>query len=111
MDLGGFFILDVAGTSLHAGRKMTRAVPTCGHGVLTPRTRSILEAAEGGHGLRVLKHRCAVFPAFYGQPLPATKDYAALVLLTVRHRFGVRNGAHHAHHLGGVISVAGSGWP
>ena len=28
------------------------------------------------------------FPAFYGQPLPATEDYAAEVMRMVRHRFG-----------------------
>ena len=39
----------------------------------TPRTGSGPSAAEAGHGLRILNIGGG-FPAFYGQPMPATED-------------------------------------
>ena len=45
------------------------------------------EAAEAGHDLRILNIGGG-FPAFYGQPMPATEAYAAEVMRMVRHRFG-----------------------
>ena len=53
----------------------------------TPRTRSGPRRPRRGHGLRILNIGGG-FPAFYGQPLPATEDYAAEVMRMVRHRFG-----------------------
>jgi len=45
------------------------------------------EAAEAGHALRILNIGGG-FPAFYGEPMPRTEEYAAEVMRMVRHRFG-----------------------
>src|SRR5690606_8081538 len=45
------------------------------------------EAQAAGHGLRILNIGGG-FPAFYGDPLPETRDYAAEVMRMVHARFG-----------------------
>ena len=59
----------------------------CGRCALDAAHALWTEAAEAGHALRILNIGGG-FPAFYGQPLPATEDYAAEVMRMVRHRFG-----------------------
>ena len=85
MDLGRYLGLDVAGISFHAGSqlrepRMWGMALDAAHGLWT-------EAAEAGHALRILNIGGG-FPAFYGDPLPVTEDYAAEVMSMVRHRFG-----------------------
>jgi ornithine decarboxylase len=85
MDLGRWLGLDVAGISFHAGSQMRE--PAMWAMALDAAHRLWTEAAEAGHGLRILNIGGG-FPAFYGQPMPATEDYAAEVMRMVRHRFG-----------------------
>ena len=85
MDLGRFLGLDVAGISFHAGSQMRE--PTMWAMALDAAHSLWTEAAEGGHPLRILNIGGG-FPAFYGHPLPETRDYAAEVMRMVRHRFG-----------------------
>ena len=85
MDLGRYLGLDVAGISFHAGPPDARARDVGGR--LDAAHRLWTEAAEAGHGLRILNIGGG-FPAFYGEPMPATEAYAAEVMRMVRHRFG-----------------------
>ncbi|MFO1208383.1 MAG: type III PLP-dependent enzyme [Amaricoccus sp.] len=85
MDLGRYLGLDVAGISFHAGSQMRE--PAMWAMALDDAHRLWTEAAEAGHGLRILNIGGG-FPAFYGQPMPATEEYAAEVMRMVRHRFG-----------------------
>ena len=85
MDLGRYLGLDVAGISFHPGSQMRE--PTMWASALDAAHRLWTEAAEAGHALRILNIGGG-FPAFYGDPLPATEDYAAEVMRMVRHRFG-----------------------
>jgi len=85
MDLGRALGLDVAGISFHAGSQMRE--PSMWAPALDA-ALALWEAAEAaGHRLRILNIGGG-FPAFYGQPLPATEDYAATVMRMVRARFG-----------------------
>ena len=86
MDLGRYLGLDVAGISFHAGSQM-REPRDVGDARSTPRTRSGPRPPRPATRLRILNIGGG-FPAFYGQPLPATEDYAAEVMRMVRHRFG-----------------------
>lgn len=85
MHYGRFLGLDMAGISFHAGSQLRepRMWATALDGALALWT----EAAEQGHALRILNIGGG-FPAFYGQPLPRTEDYAAQVIGMVRARFG-----------------------
>ena len=85
MDLGRALGLDVAGISFHAGSQMRE--PAMWAGALDAALGLWDDAAEAGHGLRILNIGGG-FPAFYGQPLPETEDYAAEVMRMVRARFG-----------------------
>ncbi len=85
MDLGRFLGLDVAGISFHAGSQMRE--PAMWASALDTAHALWTAAADAGHALRILNIGGG-FPAFYGQPLPATEDYAAQVMRMVRHRFG-----------------------
>jgi ornithine decarboxylase len=85
MDLGRWLGLDVAGISFHAGSQMRE--PAMWAMALDAAHRLWTEAAEAGHALRILNIGGG-FPASYGQPMPATEDYAAEVMRMVRHRFG-----------------------
>jgi ornithine decarboxylase len=77
--------LDVAGISFHPGSQMRE--PAMWAPALDA-ALALWEAAEAaGHPLRILNIGGG-FPAFYGQPLPATEDYAAVVMRMVRSRFG-----------------------
>ncbi len=81
MDLGRYLGLDVAGISFHAGSQMRE--PRMWAMALDAAHALWTEAAEAGHALRILNIGGG-FPAFYGQPLPATEDYAAEVMRMVR---------------------------
>ena len=81
MDLGRWLGLDVAGISFHAGSQMRE--PTMWAMALDAALALWAEAAAAGHALRILNIGGG-FPAFYGQPLPATEDYAAEVMRMVR---------------------------
>lgn len=85
MDLGRFLGLEVAGISFHAGSQMRE--PAMWATALDAAHSLWSKAAEGGHPLRILNIGGG-FPAFYGHPLPETRDYAAEVMRMVRHRFG-----------------------
>jgi ornithine decarboxylase len=85
MDLGRFLGLDVAGISFHAGSQMRE--PRMWATALDAAHALWTEAAEAGHALRILNIGGG-FPAFYGDPLPVTEEYAAEVMRMVRHRFG-----------------------
>jgi len=85
MDLGRFLGLEVAGISFHAGSQMRE--PSMWATALDAAQSLWSEAAEDGHALRILNIGGG-FPAFYGHPLPETRDYAAEVMRMVRHRFG-----------------------
>jgi ornithine decarboxylase len=85
MDLGRFLGLDVAGISFHAGSQMRE--PSMWAMALDAAHGLWSEAEDAGHGLRILNIGGG-FPAFYGQPLPRTEDYAAEVMRMVRHRWG-----------------------
>lgn len=85
MDLGRFLGLDMAGISFHAGSQMRD--PAMWTLALDAAKALWDEAAEHGHALRILNIGGG-FPAFYGQPLPTTRDYAARVMEQVRDRFG-----------------------
>ena len=85
MDLGRFLGLEVAGISFHAGSQLRE--PAMWATALDAAHSLWTEAAEGGHALSVLNIGGG-FPAFYGHPLPETRDYAAQVMRMVRHRFG-----------------------
>ena len=85
MDLGRALGLDVAGISFHAGSQMRE--PAMWAGALDAALGLWEDAAAAGHGLRILNIGGG-FPAFYGQPLPETEDYAATVMRMVRARFG-----------------------
>lgn len=85
MDLGRYLGLDVAGTSFHAGSQLRE--PRMWASALDAALALWTEAAEHGHHLRILNIGGG-FPAFYGQPMPATSDYSAEVMRMVRARFG-----------------------
>jgi ornithine decarboxylase len=85
MDLGRYLGLEVAGISFHAGSQMRE--PAMWATALDAAHSLWSEAAEGGHPLSILNIGGG-FPAFYGHPLPETRDYAAEVMRMVRHRFG-----------------------
>jgi len=85
MDLGRFLGLDVAGLSFHAGSQMRE--PSMWGTALDAALDLWTEANAQGHALRILNIGGG-FPAFYGQPLPTTEDYAAQVMRMVRARFG-----------------------
>ncbi len=85
MDLGRFLGLDVAGISFHPGSQMRE--PRMWASALDGALALWTEARENGHELRLLNIGGG-FPAFYGLPLPATRDYAAEVMRMVRGRFG-----------------------
>lgn len=85
MDLGRYLGLDVAGISFHAGSQLRE--PTMWGSALDAAHALWTEAGEHGHDLRILNIGGG-FPAFYGQPLPRTEDYASEVMSMVRHRFG-----------------------
>jgi ornithine decarboxylase len=77
--------LDVAGISFHPGSQMRE--PAMWAPALDAALALWDEAIAAGHGLRILNIGGG-FPAFYGDPLPATEDYAAEVMRMVRARFG-----------------------
>jgi ornithine decarboxylase len=77
--------LDVAGISFHPGSQMRE--PSMWAPALDAALALWEEAEAAGPPLRILNIGGG-FPAFYGQPLPATEDYAAEVMRMVRHRFG-----------------------
>jgi ornithine decarboxylase len=85
MDLGRFLGLDVAGISFHAGSQMRE--PWMWASALDAALGLWTDAAGAGHALRILNIGGG-FPAFYGDPLPRTEDYAAEVMRMVRARFG-----------------------
>ena len=85
MDLGRYLGLDIAGISFHAGSQLRE--PRMWAMALDAAHALWTEAAEAGHALRIVNIGGG-FPAFYGQPLPATEDYAAEVMRMVRARFG-----------------------
>ncbi|HMR54151.1 MAG TPA: type III PLP-dependent enzyme [Amaricoccus sp.] len=85
MDLGRAVGLDVAGISFHAGSQMRE--PAMWAGALDGALALWEEARDAGHALRVLNIGGG-FPAFYGDPLPETRAYAAEVMRMVRARFG-----------------------
>lgn len=85
MDLGRYLGLDVAGISFHPGSQVRE--PSMWAGALDAALALWTEAAEHGHELRTLNIGGG-FPAFYGLPLPNTRDYAAKVMRMVRARFG-----------------------
>jgi len=85
MDLGRYLGLDIAGISFHAGSQLRE--PRMWAMALDAAHTLWTEAAEAGHALRIVNIGGG-FPAFYGQPLPATEDYAAEVMRMVRARFG-----------------------
>ncbi|HVH01687.1 MAG TPA: type III PLP-dependent enzyme [Amaricoccus sp.] len=85
MDLGQALGLDVAGISFHAGSQMRE--PSMWAPALDAALALWEDAQGAGHDLRILNIGGG-FPAFYGQPLPATEDYAAAVMRMVRARFG-----------------------
>jgi ornithine decarboxylase len=85
MDLGRYLGLDIAGISFHAGSQLRE--PTMWAHALDAAHALWTDAQAAGHGLRILNIGGG-FPAFYGQPLPRTEDYAAAVMRMVRHRFG-----------------------
>jgi ornithine decarboxylase len=85
MHYGRFLGLDVAGVSFHAGSQLRE--PAMWATALDAAAALWAEARAQGHALRILNVGGG-FPAFYGQPLPTTEDYAAEVLRMVRARFG-----------------------
>jgi ornithine decarboxylase len=85
MDLARFLGLDVAGISFHAGSQMRE--PAMWRGALDAALALWTEAEARGHALRLLNIGGG-FPAFYGQEMPATEDYARAVMRMVRARFG-----------------------
>jgi ornithine decarboxylase len=85
MDLARFLGLEVAGISFHAGSQLRE--PAMWRGALDAALALWTEAAEAGHPLSLLNIGGG-FPAFYGQEMPATEDYARAVMGMVRARFG-----------------------
>ena len=85
MALGRAVGLDVAGISFHAGSQMRE--PAMWAGALDGALALWEEAREAGHALRILNIGGG-FPAFYGDPLPETRAYAAEVMRMVHARFG-----------------------
>lgn len=85
MDMGRELGLDVAGISFHAGSQMRE--PRMWAPALDAALALWGEAQAAGHGLRILNIGGG-FPAFYGDPLPETRDYAAEVMRMVHARFG-----------------------
>jgi ornithine decarboxylase len=85
MDLGRFLGLDVAGVSFHAGSQLRE--PAMWRHALDAALALWTEAGSAGHDLRILNIGGG-FPAFYGQEMPATEDYARAVMGMVRARFG-----------------------
>jgi ornithine decarboxylase len=85
MDLGRWLGLDVAGISFHPGSQVRE--PRMWASALDAAHALWTEAAAAGHGLRILNIGGG-FPAFYGEPMPKTEEYAAEVMRMVRHRFG-----------------------
>lgn len=85
MDLGRYLGLDVAGISFHAGSQMRE--PTMWRLALDAAHALWEDAATHGHELRIVNIGGG-FPAFYGQPMPSTTDYARRVMESVRARFG-----------------------
>lgn len=86
IDLGRWLGLDVAGISFHPGSQVRE--PRMWAGALDAAHALWTEAAEAGHALRILNIGGG-FPAFYGEPMPRTEEYAAEVMRMVRHRFGL----------------------
>jgi ornithine decarboxylase len=85
MDLARFLGLEVAGISFHAGSQLRE--PRMWGPALDAALGLWTEAAERGHALWLLNIGGG-FPAFYGQEMPATEDYARAVMRMVRARFG-----------------------
>ncbi len=85
MHYGRFLGLDVAGISFHAGSQLRE--PKMWATALDAALALWTDAAAQGHALRILNIGGG-FPAFYGHPLPETRDYAAEVMRMVRARFG-----------------------
>ena len=85
MDLGRSLGLDVAGISFHAGSQMRE--PVMWASALDAALALWEDARDAGHALQILNIGGG-FPAFYGHPLPETRDYAAEVMGMVRSRFG-----------------------
>ena len=85
MDLGRYLGLDIAGISFHPGSQVRE--PRMWASALDAAHALWTDAAEAGHALRILNIGGG-FPAFYGEPMPRTEEYAAEVMRMVRHRFG-----------------------
>ncbi len=85
MAIGRELGLDVAGISFHPGSQMRE--PAMWAPALDAALALWTEAQDAGFGLRILNIGGG-FPAFYGDPLPRTQDYAAQVMHMVRARFG-----------------------
>ncbi|CAN5701579.1 type III PLP-dependent enzyme [soil metagenome] len=85
MDLARFLGLDVAGISFHAGSQLRE--PRMWGLALDAALALWTQAHARGHALRLLNIGGG-FPAFYGQEMPATQDYAREVMGMVRARFG-----------------------
>ena len=85
MDLARFLGLEVAGISFHAGSQMRE--PAMWRMALDAALALWTEAQDRGHALWLLNIGGG-FPAFYGQEMPATEDYAREVMRMVRARFG-----------------------
>ncbi len=85
MGIGRELGLDVAGISFHPGSQMRD--PAMWAPALNAAVTLWEEAQAAGFGLRILNIGGG-FPAFYGDPLPATEEYAAEVMRMVRARFG-----------------------
>jgi ornithine decarboxylase len=85
MDLARFLGLEVAGISFHAGSQLRE--PAMWRGALDAALALWTEAADAGHPLSLLNIGGG-FPAFYGQEMPATEEYARAVMGMVRARFG-----------------------
>ncbi len=85
MEVGAMLGLDIAGVSFHAGSQMRE--PRMWEMALDAAATLWTEGCAAGHDLRILNIGGG-FPAFYGQPLPATEHYAAAVIDRVRAWFG-----------------------
>lgn len=85
MDLARFLGLEVAGLSFHAGSQLRE--PAMWRSALDAALALWNDARAAGHSLWLLNIGGG-FPAFYGQEMPPTKEYAAEVMAMVRARFG-----------------------
>jgi len=85
IDLARYLGLDPAGISFHPGSQMRD--PAMWAPALDAALALWTEAQARGHALRILNIGGG-FPAFYGQRLLSTRDYAAAVMRMVRSRFG-----------------------